>query len=277
MNGIALCAVLMLDPFGVEPLPDVFGASGVNVDTCQCGQTCECVNCTCANCPHLVKAEEHTEQAAALVKGTAPAGYYFNQFACPTCKATDPAAAALAKLGGIEVVSTDERPDLAHRYRVTGTPAFVRLYPDGTFDRRQGVMSDATMLRFYAKTEAMPAPVVGASAGVPAKARRVAAGSPPVETGAAVIALPAQSAAPVYSHGIPLNPGETLLAIDGVPVAQSAPQPQKAMAWAEPVRRTAGWHTHVCRGCGNSWSHGEESAGNNAAHTCGSCGRLQWN
>jgi hypothetical protein len=71
MNGIALCAVLLLDPFGAEPLPDVFGASGVNVDTCQCGQTCECVNCTCANCPHLVKAEEHTERAAALVKGTA--------------------------------------------------------------------------------------------------------------------------------------------------------------------------------------------------------------
>jgi DNA-directed RNA polymerase subunit RPC12/RpoP len=50
-------------------------ASGVNVDTCPCGgdgSKCVCPpgECRCPGC--LVKAEEHTERAAALVKGTAP-------------------------------------------------------------------------------------------------------------------------------------------------------------------------------------------------------------
>lgn len=37
----------------------------------------------------------------------------------------------------------------------------------------------------------------------------------------------------------------------------------------------AGWHTHRCQ-CGSSWSHGPESHGDVAKHTCPSCGRIQW-
>lgn len=39
---------------------------------------------------------------------------------------------------------------------------------------------------------------------------------------------------------------------------------------------TAGWHTHVCTFCGTSWSHGHESKGSQSAHTCSTCGRVNY-
>lgn len=36
-------------------------------------------------------------------------------------------------------------------------------------------------------------------------------------------------------------------------------------------------HSHRCAACGNVWSHTDASFGDRKAHTCGRCGRVEWN
>lgn len=37
------------------------------------------------------------------------------------------------------------------------------------------------------------------------------------------------------------------------------------------------WHSHVCSRCGRTWKHlGAFNAGDHDAHTCQSCGEIQW-
>lgn len=93
-------------------------------------------------------------------------------------------------------------------------------------------------------------------------------------TGAVAGAHTPSAAAPVSSHGIPLAPGERLVAIDGVPVNQAPPQElaPRAMEWTRQVR--SDMHTHVCRNCGHSWSHPDGST-HPGAHICSNCGRRE--
>lgn len=35
-------------------------------------------------------------------------------------------------------------------------------------------------------------------------------------------------------------------------------------------------HTHECHNCGTRWTHGDENYGNVPAHTCATCGHVQW-
>lgn len=42
------------------------------------------------------------------------------------------------------------------------------------------------------------------------------------------------------------------------------------------VASVSGFHSHRCGKCGMVWSHGDESRGNVAAHTCPMCGRVEW-
>jgi hypothetical protein len=42
------------------------------------------------------------------------------------------------------------------------------------------------------------------------------------------------------------------------------------------VQPVKGLHSHRCAACGYVWSHGEDSFGNVAAHTCPKCGRGPW-
>ena len=37
-----------------------------------------------------------------------------------------------------------------------------------------------------------------------------------------------------------------------------------------------GTHEHECDKCFTIWSHGDDMAGNEAAHRCPNCGHLQW-
>jgi hypothetical protein len=142
-------------------------------------------------------------------------------------------------------------PQLASRGWLVGKHYTVRRVPLGseptpTFVwRGKGFAASG-----YGGWESWRADLAGAM-GLQVRGESAGKGRPaPVETGAAVIALPAQAAAPVYLPPRPVY---------------------------RTVRRTAGWHTHTCDACGNSWSHGRESHGNYAAHRCSNCGRLEWN
>jgi NAD-dependent SIR2 family protein deacetylase len=35
-------------------------------------------------------------------------------------------------------------------------------------------------------------------------------------------------------------------------------------------------HQHECDACHTVWQHGEECHGDKAAHTCPTCGQMQW-
>lgn len=59
------------------------------------------------------------------------------------------------------------------------------------------------------------------------------------------------------------------IARDPSPVArQFAPTVKQSL--------TVGQHTHRCSRCGVEWSHGHDSYGNVADHTCPRCGAVQW-
>lgn len=56
----------------------------------------------------------------------------------------------------------------------------------------------------------------------------------------------------------------------------AAPKPAPPRARPAPVAPIRGLHSHRCAACGAVWSHGSDSHGNRAAHTCPRCGRIQW-
>lgn len=37
--------------------------------------------------------------------------------------------------------------------------------------------------------------------------------------------------------------------------------------------KVPGYHSHECLSCGTKWIHGDENAGNQAEHTCPTCGK----
>jgi hypothetical protein len=159
-------------------------ASGVNVDTCPCGgdgSKCVCPKgeCDCPGC--LVKAEERTERAAALVKGTAPLTIRVT----PNC----PPGAEAERV--IVPMLAAQRWQAGKHYRV------VRA-EDGPcpqfFWKGKAFATDG-----WHGWESWRASLAGAM-GLQVSSPVVRNGAPAVGSGAAVrISLSAPAAAPVYS------------------------------------------------------------------------------
>ncbi|MGC1273920.1 MAG: hypothetical protein WBC44_09450 [Planctomycetaceae bacterium] len=67
----------------------------------------------------------------------------------------------------------------------------------------------------------------------------------------------------------------------GLPAAKPVVRVTNPVVVAQPIARPAtvmrsDYHVHVCRRCGNSWSHHDSNSGSAAAHRCARCGNYEY-